>query len=73
MKRRSVLGDQIGGRCRAVLTPAVGHLNDPGAEDPTWEIMLRLAEYSNGDRSLPETKALLRDDAQVPASAGQPA
>lgn len=49
----------------------VEQLDDPGAEDLTWEIMLRLAEYSNGDRSLAETRAILRDYANAPVPVGQ--
>ena len=42
--------------------------NDPGAENLTWEIFLRLAEYSNGHRTLDETKELLRAFAETSAN-----
>jgi hypothetical protein len=34
--------------------------NDVAAEELTWEIMLRLAEYSKGHRTEAELKDLLR-------------
>lgn len=43
--------------------------DDHGANDLTWEIMLRLAEYSNGDRDLHETKLLLREFAAASSQA----
>ena len=47
----------------------VEQMNDPGAEELTWEIFLRLAEHSNGHRSLAETKDLLRSFAAASAEA----
>ena len=47
----------------------VEQMDDPRAEELTWEIYLRLAEYSNGHRSLAETKDLLRSFAAEAAEA----
>ncbi len=47
----------------------VEQLDDPRAEELTWEIYLRLAEYSNGHRALAETKDLLRSRAAATAEA----
>lgn len=50
-------------------TLAVETANDDGANELMWEIMLRLAEHSNGDRALDETKALLREFAAQTSTA----
>ena len=43
-----------------LATLEVERLHDPAAETLTWEIFVRLAEYSNGDCTEAELKTTLR-------------
>jgi len=53
-------------------TQQIEEINDPGARDLTYEIILRIAEYDKGHRSDAEVKVLLQPfAAPLPAIANR--
>lgn len=69
---QSIMGETTLRRFDEWFVPATWDVDRSGDQpliDLTYEIILRLAEYSNGDCSEAELKALLRPlvDAAVPA------
>lgn len=50
-------------------TSDIEDIDDPGARDLTYEIILRVAEYSRGDRTETEVKDVLREAVAPPVAA----